>query len=142
MHEIRYTVLGKTRKFYRLLFIFAEISVVFTAISVFFCEKMPGKQRVSGAPVLGSNFFTGRLNHLEPLWQWSPIDSSLSNFCWESQLGTLLLNAWRDKHSHFFQVSEVEVLSARNELKLAVRRAEDLQVSKITLFTTTMIFNA
>ena len=27
-----------------------------------------------------------------------------------------------------FKVSEVEVLSARNELKLAVRRAEDLQV--------------
>ena len=26
------------------------------------------------------------------------------------------------------KVSEVEVLSARNELKLAVRRAEDLQV--------------
>ena len=36
----------------------------------------------------------------------------------------------------------MEVLSARNELKLAVRRAEDLQVSKITLFTTTIIFNA
>ena len=29
----------------------------------------------------------------------------------------------------FVKVSEVEVLSARNELKLAVRRAEDLQVS-------------
>ena len=42
----------------------------------------------------------------------------------------------------FFQVSEVEVLSARNELKLAVRRAEDLQVSMITLFTKTLTFNA
>ena len=42
----------------------------------------------------------------------------------------------------FFQVSEVEVLSARNELKLAVRRAEDLQVSKITPFTTAITINA
>ena len=64
---------------------------------------------------------------VEPLWAiWPGLPLiPVSNFYWDT---------WTDKNSHFFQVSEVEVLSARNELKLAVRRAEDLQVSKITLF--------
>ena len=44
----------------------------------------------------------------------------------EESCGLWIDERWFDS---WFKVSEVEVLSARNELKLAVRRAEDLQVT-------------